>query len=103
MNTEIENAPNERTIWNRGLYILIFAFCLWLAKFVAFVVVVFQFVSVLFTGSTNAKLLVFGQSLSTYQYQVMLFLTFNSEVHPYPLTDWPEGAPVPPGDTPSHS
>lgn len=90
MNTDIENQTNERTIWNRGLYMLIFMFCLWVAKFVTYMVVVFQFFVVLFTGSTNAKLLTFGQNLSSYIYQIMRFLTFNSEEHPYPMGDWPE-------------
>jgi hypothetical protein len=72
---------------------LLFAFCLWLAKFVAFAVIVLQFVLVAFTRSTNPKLLAFGQSLSSYQYQLMLFLTFNSEIHPYPMSDWPAGPP----------
>jgi len=93
MTTETENSINERTIWNRGLYMLIFTLCLGVAKMVAFVVIVFQFLSVLFTGSTNPKLLLFGQSLSTYIYQGMLFLTFNSEIHPYPIGDWPEDEP----------
>ena len=91
MTTETESDTNERTIWNRGLYMLMFIFCLGVAKMVAFVVIVFQFLSVLFTGSTNQKLLLFGQSLSTYIYQGMLFLTFNCEAHPYPIGDWPEG------------
>ncbi len=82
-------ALTEHTIWLRGIYMLIFAFILWLAKFVAVAVVVFQFLSVLFKGRTNPKLIVFGMSLSVYTYQIMLFLTFNSEKHPYPLNDWP--------------
>jgi len=94
MTTETEKTVNERTIWNRGLYMLIFIFCLGVAKFVAFVVIVFQFFSVLFTGTPNSKLLSFGQSLSTYIYQGMLFLTFNSETHPYPMGEWPEGEAV---------
>ena len=90
MNTDIQHETNERTIWNRALYMLIFGFCLWVAKLVTYVVVIFQFFTVLFTGSTNAKLLAFGKSLSSYIYQIMRFLTFNSEEHPYPLGNWPE-------------
>jgi hypothetical protein len=98
MNSEWKSPTNERTIWSRGLYMLLFVLCLWVAKFVTGVVVVFQFFTVVFTGSTNQKLLSFGQSLSTYHYQIILFLTFNSEAHPYPLNDWPEGAPLPPAE-----
>jgi len=93
MNSETESNLDEYPIWNRGIYMLLFLFCLWLAKFVAFAVIVLQFLMVVFTKSMNSKLLDFGQSLSTYQYQVMLFLTFNNEEHPYPLNDWPVGPP----------
>lgn len=94
MDAESENTLNQGTIWSRGLYMLLFAFFLWLAKFVAFAVVVVQFFTVVLTGTTNVRLLTFGQSLSIYHYQVFLFLTFNSEQHPYPIGEWPEGAPL---------
>jgi len=94
MDNETEHTPDEHTIWNRGLYMVLFLFCLWLAKIVAFAVITLQFLWVVFTKSTNLKLLVFGQGLSTYHYQLILFLTFNSEVHPYPMDDWPADPPV---------
>jgi len=53
------------------------------------VVVVFQFLVVLFTGKKNDKVLELGAQLSTYIYQIYRFLTFNSEEHPFPLSDWP--------------
>ena len=68
---------------------LIFAFCLGIAKFVMGAVVIFQFLNVLFTGQTNDNLLIFGQQLSRYQYQLMLFLTYNSEQQPFPVGAWP--------------
>jgi len=77
------------TIWQRGLYMMLFAFLLGVAKFVVFTVVVLQFLFVLFTDAPNAQLLALGQSLSSYIYQIIRFLTFNSEEHPYPFSDWP--------------
>ncbi len=68
---------------------LVFAFCLGVAKFVMFAVVLFQFASVLLTSNTNANLLQFGQALSVYQYQIMRFLTYNSEEQPFPVGEWP--------------
>ncbi len=79
----------DRSVWMRGLMMLIFSFCLGVAKFVMFAVVIFQFLSVLFTSSTNPNLLTFGQGLSTYQYQIMRFLTYNSEQQPFPVGAWP--------------
>jgi len=73
----------------RGLQMLIFAVCLWLARFVLLAVVVFQFLTVLFSGNTNQNLLKFGLQLSVYQCQIMRFLTYNTEQLPYPIGDWP--------------
>lgn len=68
---------------------LLFAFLLGVAKFVVFTVVILQFLIVLLTEAPNAQLLQLGESLSAYIYQIMLFLTFNSEKRPYPFSDWP--------------
>ncbi|MEN8179890.1 MAG: DUF4389 domain-containing protein [Pseudomonadota bacterium] len=91
MNDETKESYKDRSVWLRGLYMLIFMFILGVVKFVAFVVILFQFLTVLFTADTNKKLVRFGQSLSTYQYQIMLFLTYNSEEYPFPMGEWPEG------------
>ena len=93
MNDETDDTKEsykDRSVWLRGLYMLIFIFFLGVVKFVAFVVILFQFLTVLFTAETNKKLTRFGQSLSTYHYQIMMFLTYNSEEHPFPLGDWPD-------------
>ncbi|MFV2060966.1 MAG: DUF4389 domain-containing protein, partial [Gammaproteobacteria bacterium] len=75
MTVETIKHYKDRSVWKRGLYMLLFSFLLGVAKFVAFVVVLFLFLSVLFTGEPNDKLVKFGQSLSSYQYQILVFLT----------------------------
>ncbi len=90
MNHHPVKMTNERTIWKRGFYMLLFALIQGVAKFVTFVVAVLQFLTVLMTGSTNGKLLQFGRGLSCYSYQIYLFLTFNSDDLPYPIGDWPD-------------
>jgi len=89
MNTELKK---ELSIWRRGVYMVLFAMLLSVAKAVTIAVMVFQILSVLFTRSTNQQLLALGKSLSTYHYQIILFLTFNSETLPYPFAGWPKGA-----------
>ncbi len=93
MNDPTDNIPatnpSDANVWRRGLLMLVFAFCLGVAKFVFFAVVVFQFITLVITSSTNQKLLTFGQELSRYQYQIMRFLTCNSETLPFPIGDWP--------------
>ena len=49
-----------------------------------------QFLHVLFTGQSNPRLKDFGLSLARYAYQVLEYLTFNTEVRPFPFdTEWP--------------
>jgi hypothetical protein len=73
---------------------LLFTIIYGIAEIVVAAVVLFQLLSVLFNGSTNERLLNLGQNLSTYVYQILLFLTFNSDERPYPFGDWPDGPPV---------
>jgi hypothetical protein len=55
-----------------------------------------QFFSVLFTAETNKPLVTFGQSLATYTYQIVRYLTFNTEQRPFPFDlEWPDGPPLP--------
>lgn len=89
MNDTSKKPYENKSVWRRGLMMLIFALCLGIAKFVMGAVVIFQFLNVLFTGQTNGNLLIFGQQLSRYQYQIMLFLTYNSEEQPFPVGVWP--------------
>jgi len=93
MNDEIKKNIKEKATWLRGLYMLLFLICYSVAKVIIFAVIAFQFVLSLLTGKTNERLVKLGQSLSTYLYQILTFLTFNSEKHPYPFGAWPKGEP----------
>lgn len=89
MDHELKENLKQKKTWLRGLYMLLFAIFYSVAEIVILVVVVFQFLLALFTARTNARLVLFGKSLSTYVYQVMLYLTFNSEDKPFPFGEWP--------------
>lgn len=93
MSDEIKQNIKEKSTWLRGLYMLLFLIIYSVANFIIYTVIAFQFVLSLLTGKTNERLLKLGQSLSTYQYQVLIFLTFNSDEHPYPFGAWPSGQP----------
>jgi len=86
---EIKENVTNTNVWIRLLYMALFAVLYWAAEVILAVVIVFQFLSVLFTGNKNAKVLAFGAQLSTYAYQIFRYLTFNSEEQPFPLGDWP--------------
>ena len=94
MSDEIKQNIKKKSTWLRGLYMLLFLIFYSVAKVIIFIVITFQFVLSLLTVKTNDRLVKLGQSLSTYIYQIMTFLTFNSDEHPYPFGTWPEGQPT---------
>jgi hypothetical protein len=85
----------QKSTWVRGLYMLLFIFLAGIADIVIYGIVIFQFIHKLVTGETNERLCKLGQGIATYAYQIVQFLTFNSEYHPYPLGAWPKGEPKP--------
>jgi len=75
--------------WLRGFFMLIFIFVYLVARPVLWAIIFFQFVSTLLSGKVNERLLDLGMSLSTYHYQIITFLTYNTEEKPYPFSPWP--------------
>jgi hypothetical protein len=71
MDSDIKQHLSSRQTWVRGLYILLFALIYSIAEIVLYSIVLFQFLSMLFSGETNDRLLRFSQSLSTYIYQII--------------------------------
>jgi hypothetical protein len=93
MTNEVTQNLKSQSTWMRGLYMLIFAVCYTIAEIVLFAVIVFQFLLKLFTADTNDRLRKLGQGLSTYIYQILQYMNFNSDYQPYPFGAWPKGEP----------
>lgn len=93
MSNDVKQNLKSQSTWMRGLYMLIFAVFYTIADIVLFAVIIFQFLLKLFTGNTNDRLRKLGQGLSTYIYQVLQYLSFNSDYQPYPFGAWPKGEP----------
>lgn len=87
----------SESTWMRLLYTVLFAIVFNIAEAVVAVVFVFQFLSRLFTGRVNERLRGLGQTLATYLYEIILYITFQSDERPYPFGPWPHGAPGAPG------
>ena len=89
--SDFERNVKSRSTWLRLLFMVLFALLYGLSRVVTAAVVVVQFFHVLVTGNTNEQLKTFGHSLAIYSYQVVEYLTFNSETRPYPLdASWPQ-------------
>jgi len=95
MNEQIKHRLQQKEIWLRVFYMLFFVFIYGLSKFLLFLIIFFQFIVLIINGKNNSLLLQFSQSLCTYIYQIILFLSFNSEERPFPFKDWPGHTELP--------
>ncbi|HWM28173.1 MAG TPA: DUF4389 domain-containing protein [Woeseiaceae bacterium] len=87
---DFEEHIKSRSTWLRLLFMLILAFLYGVSRIVVCAVIVLQFFWVLFTGETNQRLKELGESLATYTWQLIRYLTFNTESRPFPFDeDWP--------------
>jgi len=85
----LKESLKDGNSWLRLFFMLLFAVIYSVAEVVLVMVIVFQFLCVLLTGKRNDKALSLGAQLSTFIYQVLRYLTYNSDERPYPFSDWP--------------
>ena len=84
-----ENIKSRRT-WMRLLFMAICCILVSLATAVGSAIVVFSFLWVLFTGEVNRELKEVGQSLASYIYENIRFLTYTTDDKPFPFGNkWP--------------
>ncbi len=89
MTDELKTNVTRGQTWQRLLFILLFAFIYTVAELVIAAVVILQFGFELIAGKRNRNLLDLGASLSRYAYEVLLYVTYNSDQRPFPFSDWP--------------
>lgn len=88
MDEQIEENLKKTSTWKRIFFMLIFGVIEGVVKILLWTVVLLQIATVLITGQPNENVLKFGKNLSLYIYHIFAFLTFNSEVLPYPFSEW---------------
>ena len=91
MNTETKTNIQNTSTWIRILYMLLFVLAYSAAEFILAITVVIQVIIKLVTGELNERLKTFGNQISQYIFDVLKFLTFNSEDKPFPFDEWPTG------------
>lgn len=93
-SSEIEKNVKEKSTWVRLFFMIVLAILYGLSCIVLGAVVVVQFFYVLFTGQTKDQLKAFGHSLAIYSFEVIDYLTFNTDVKPFPFEgEWPTSLP----------
>lgn len=86
----IEENFKSRSTWLRLVFMFVFYVLGSVATMVASFVVVLGFLWVLFTGETNDQLKRTGKGIATYVAQIIEYLTYNSDVRPFPFDgEWP--------------
>ena len=79
----------DKSVWRRLLYMLLFVIAYSVVETILTAIVIIQILFRLFRGETNARLLTFSAQAARYIYDVLQYLTFNSEQKPFPFSDWP--------------
>ncbi|MDO8248201.1 MAG: DUF4389 domain-containing protein [Rhodoferax sp.] len=89
MSDESIESKSGRSIWIRGLLMILMALAYQLASTLLFCVALIQFVLALVSDGPNSRLMAFGRSLGRYQSQIANFVSFDSDEPAFPFTDWP--------------
>jgi small-conductance mechanosensitive channel len=79
-----ENIKSQAT-WLRLLFMVVYYVIGTVVTAVLSVVVVLGFFWVLFTGEKNGQLQQAGQVIAAYLYEIVRYLTFNTEDKPFPF------------------
>ncbi len=80
---------NKRNIWMRALFMLLMALAFHVVATVLGFVVLIQFIIVLVNDTPNERLVSFGRNMGIYFRQIVDYLTFATEVMPFPFSEWP--------------
>lgn len=88
MTDKLKESIVRRGAWQRLLYMILFAIIYSVAEIIFAAVVILQFGFVLFAGTRNEHVLSFGAILSRFLYDILLYLTFNSDDKPFPFSPW---------------
>ena len=81
----IEENIKSRSTWLRLLFMVAFYAIGTVVTVVLSLVVVLGFLWVLFTGEKNSQLQQAGQVIAGYLYEIIRYLTFNTEDKPFPF------------------
>ena len=84
--------PGRRNTGIRLLFVVLFAFIYQVAEVVLIALVIIQFGFKLISGNLNESLLQFSASLSRFFYEILQFVTFNTDEKPFPFSSWPQPA-----------
>jgi hypothetical protein len=93
MKEEMRENLIDEGIWMRGVFMVLYLIAYNIVEVLILLVALFQFVAVLFTGRVNETVLRLGNNLSFFALETFQYLTFNSNLRPFPFSPWPDEEP----------
>ncbi|MCF6318982.1 MAG: DUF4389 domain-containing protein [Proteobacteria bacterium] len=84
-----QTAENNSETFSRVFYTVLLALIGWVALWVFSFVVIIQFGFLLITGQVNTNLKGFNKEVGLYLFDIIKFLSFQSNEKPFPFRDWP--------------
>lgn len=93
VSTVKDHVKNVDT-WIRGLFIIIYGVIFYVLFWIIWLVVIFQFLMKVLMGSLNANIMSFSGGLTRYAFQILQYVTFQSEERPWPFGPWPGAVPA---------
>ncbi len=94
MSDDIVENLTQPSQWLRVLFMIVMVVALYVVGLMLTLVTIGQVVFSLVTGGNNDNLRALGRSLTLYVKQILDFLTYNSEVKPFPFSAYPDAATV---------
>ncbi len=89
MNVNVKENVKNVDVWIRGFFIIIFGVILHFLFGIIWLLVIFQFITKVITGNLNQHLSNFSGGLTQFAFQILLYITFQSEERPFPFSPWP--------------
>ncbi len=94
MSDDIVENLKQPSNWFRIAFMVAMAIVLYVVSLVLMVLTIAQALFSVLTGSDNENLRALGKDLSTYVHQILEFLTYNSDVKPFPFSPYPASEPA---------
>ncbi|MEZ5527240.1 MAG: DUF4389 domain-containing protein [Gammaproteobacteria bacterium] len=89
MSDDIVENLKEPSQWKRIAFMIALAVALYVATIVLTLLSIAQALFSLLTGESNENLRALGKDLATYVHQIWSFLSYNSELKPFPFSPYP--------------
>lgn len=87
--TQSKKSEGNSETFSRIFYTVLFCLIGWMTLWVFTFVVLIQFGFLLITGQVNKNLKGFNKEIGLFLYDMIKYLSFQSDVKPFPFRDWP--------------